>query len=80
MGVVNLSTELLRAFVTVVEVASFTKAGEILGRTQPAISLQVKRLEQVVGYELIERNGKDISLTEWGRGAGDPRAAYPAPE
>ncbi|MFD1158418.1 LysR family transcriptional regulator [Roseovarius aestuarii] len=66
MRVVNLSTELLRTFVTVIEVESFTRAAEILGRTQPAISLQVKRLEQMVGYDLIMRKGKDISLTERG--------------
>jgi len=66
MGIVNLSTELLRAFITVIEVASFTRAAEILGRTQPAISLQVKRLEETVGYALIERKGKGISLTERG--------------
>lgn len=66
MTPVNLSTELLRAFITVIEVASFTRAAEILGRTQPAISLQVKRLEASVGYPLIERKGKGISLTERG--------------
>ena len=66
MGAVNLSTELLRAFITVIEVASFTRAAEILGRTQPAISLQVKRLEEAVGYALIKRKGKEISLTERG--------------
>ena len=66
MGQVNLPTELLRAFITVVEVASFTKAADILGRTQPAISLQIKRLEDMVGYALIARNGKEISLTERG--------------
>ncbi len=66
MGTVNLSTELLRSFVTVVEVASFTKAAEILGRSQPAISLQIQRLEQTVGVSLIERQGKAISLTERG--------------
>lgn len=66
MGAVNLSTELLRTFITVVEVASFTRAADILGRTQPAISLQVKRLEEAVGFALIERKGKDISLTERG--------------
>ncbi|QGX98778.1 LysR family transcriptional regulator [Roseovarius faecimaris] len=66
MRVVNLSTELLRTFVTVIEVESFTRAAEILGRTQPAISLQIKRLEDTVGYALIKREGKDISLTERG--------------
>lgn len=66
MAGVNLSIELLRAFITVVEVASFTRAAEILHRTQPAISLQVKRLEEAVGYPLIARNGKKIALTERG--------------
>jgi DNA-binding transcriptional LysR family regulator len=66
MSVTNLSIELLRAFITVIEVASFTRAAEILGRTQPAISLQIKRLEQTVGYDLIERKGKEIALTERG--------------
>ena len=51
---------------TVIEVASFTRAAEILGRTQPAISLQIKRLEQTVGYDLIDRQSKVISLTERG--------------
>jgi DNA-binding transcriptional LysR family regulator len=66
MSFTNLSTELLRAFITVIEVASFTRTAEILGRTQPAISLQIKRLEQTVGYALIERKGKEITLTERG--------------
>ncbi|WP_347864921.1 LysR family transcriptional regulator [Planktomarina sp.] len=66
MGIKNLSTELLRAFITVIEVASFTRAAEILGRTQPAISLQIKRLEETVGCDMIERKGKEISLTERG--------------
>lgn len=66
MRTVNLPTELLRTFVTVIEVESFTGAADILGRTQPAISLQIQRLEQMVGYALIKRQGKDISLTERG--------------
>ena len=66
MSAFNLSIELLRTFITVIEVASFTRAAELLYRTQPAISLQIKRLEEAVGYSLIERNGKKISLTERG--------------
>ena len=52
MKIINLPTDLLRTFVTVVEVEGFTKAADILGRTQPAISLQVQRLEQLVGHKL----------------------------
>ena len=66
MRTINLPTDLLRTFVTVIEVASFTRAAEILGRTQPAVSLQVQRLEQLVGHSLIKREGKNVALTERG--------------
>jgi DNA-binding Lrp family transcriptional regulator len=42
---VNLDIDLLRAFVTVVETGSFTRTAALLGRTQPAVSLQIRRLE-----------------------------------
>jgi len=66
MAQLNLPTELLRTFVTVIEVASYTHAASLLGRTQPAISLQMKRLEDLVGQPLILRKGRDVSLTERG--------------
>ena len=55
--------DLLRAFVTVVEFNSFTKAGELLGRTQPAISLQINRLESMLDEALLVRDGKNLALT-----------------
>ncbi len=39
----NLQTDLLRTFVTVADLRNYTETGNILGRTQPAISLQIKR-------------------------------------
>ncbi|WGI23286.1 LysR substrate-binding domain-containing protein [Amylibacter sp. IMCC11727] len=66
MRITNLPTDLLRTFVTVVEVEGFTRAADILGRTQPAITLQVQRLERLVGHKLIVRVGKEVSLTEQG--------------
>lgn len=66
MGQVNLPTELLRTFVTVIEVDSYTHAAAILRRSQPAISLQMKRLEDLVGQPLILRKGRRITLTERG--------------
>jgi len=63
---INLPTELLRTFVTVIEVESYTHAAALLGRTQPAISLQMKRLEVLVGQPLILRTGRDLALTERG--------------
>jgi DNA-binding transcriptional LysR family regulator len=59
----NLPMDLLRAFVTVVEFNSFTKAGELLGRTQPAISLQINRLESMLDETLLVRDGKNLALS-----------------
>jgi len=63
---VNLPTDLLRAFVTVVDLGSYTRAGEVLGRTQPAVSLQIRRLEELVDAKLIDTVGKRPSLTNQG--------------
>lgn len=63
---VNLDIDLLRAFVTVVETASFTRAAALLGRTQPAVSLQIRRLEDQLRSPVFDRGGKGISLTTEG--------------
>ncbi len=47
--------DVLRAFVAVVEARGFTRAAEELGRSQPTISLQVKRLEELVEAPLFEK-------------------------
>ncbi|WP_146347220.1 LysR substrate-binding domain-containing protein [Phaeobacter marinintestinus] len=64
---INLPTELLRTFVTVIEVESYTHAAALLGRTQPAVSLQMKRLEELVGQPLVLRQGRSVALTERGQ-------------
>lgn len=50
--------DILRAFVGVVEARGFTRAAEELGRTQPTISLQVKRLEELVEAPLFKKGGR----------------------
>ena len=50
--------DILRAFVAVVESRGFTRAAEELGRTQPTISLQVKRLEELVEAPLFKKGGR----------------------
>src|SRR5437870_759991 len=52
----DLDIDLLRAFLFVQQSGGFTAAAELLNRTQPAISLQIKRLEKRVGGPLFERN------------------------
>ena len=56
----------LQVFETVVEELSFTRASERLHLSQPAVSIQVKQLEEGVGLKLFEHSGKRISLTEAG--------------
>lgn len=55
--------DLLRTFMTVYRTGGFTRAAELLGRSQPAISLQMKRLEERVGAPLFLRDGRRIELS-----------------
>ncbi len=57
----------LVVFRTVAEQRSFRKAAEELYLTQPAVSLQVKALEEVIGVQLFDRTGAQIALTEAGK-------------
>ncbi len=66
----NVPTDLLRAFVTVVDLGSYTRAAEALGRTQPAISLQIRRLEDLLRTRLINTEGRQIRLTDAGVSLG----------
>ena len=63
----DLSIDQLRSLVTISETNSFTQAAQQLFRTQPALSLQIKRLEEHVGTPLVQRNGRSISMTEAGQ-------------
>jgi DNA-binding transcriptional LysR family regulator len=56
----------LQVFLTVATEKSFSRAGDRLLRTQPAVSLAVQRLEAELGEKLIDRSGKDLLLTDAG--------------
>ncbi|MEZ5581936.1 MAG: LysR family transcriptional regulator [Candidatus Competibacteraceae bacterium] len=63
----NLPMDLLRTFVTVVDLGGFTHAGALLGRSQPAVSLQIKRLEEIIATPLFQRTtGQRLRPTETG--------------
>ena len=62
----NLDIDLLRTFVAVAETGSFTRAAGRLGRVQSAVSMQVKRLEEVAGNRLFERSKRKVTLSEEG--------------
>jgi DNA-binding transcriptional LysR family regulator len=57
----------LRVFESVADELSFTRASQKLHLSQPAVSIQVKQLEEGVGLPLFEHMGRKISLTEAGR-------------
>lgn len=63
-----IETDLLRAFVAVADSGGFTRAAAALHRTQSAVSMQIKRLEETVSTALFQRNGRSVQLTRDGEG------------
>jgi DNA-binding transcriptional LysR family regulator len=59
-------TKQLAALCAVVERRSFSQAAERLGVTQPAVSLQVRALEERLGQKLLDRSGRRVEPTEVG--------------
>lgn len=67
MTVSDLDPDLLKAFLAVAGHRSFTRAADQLNRTQSAVSMQVRRLEQRLGTKLFQRNPASVELTAAGR-------------
>ena len=64
----GLDPDLLRAFAFIAEEGSFTRAAERVGRTQSAVSMQMQRLESVLGQRVLLRGkGGAVSLTPHGQ-------------
>lgn len=61
-----LDPRLLRAFIAIARSGGFTEAAEQLNLSQPTISQQLNRLEQVVGRELIDRSARPVRTTPSG--------------
>jgi DNA-binding transcriptional LysR family regulator len=66
MATANLEIDLLRSFAAVADSGSFTAAGELVARTQSAVSLQIKRLEDALGHKVFERSSRSLALTPAG--------------
>jgi DNA-binding transcriptional LysR family regulator len=64
---INIPTEIVRTIVVIAETGSFSKAGERLGLSQPAISAQVKRLQVMVGGAVFERVAGGVTFTARGK-------------
>src|ERR1700753_2906117 len=57
----------LRNFITLAETLHFTRASEEVLMAQPALSRQIKQLEEAIGAQLFKRNKRNVTLTKAGR-------------
>lgn len=64
----NLDMDVLRTFVTGFELGSFARAADRLGRSQSAVSTQLRKLEEQLGVPLVQRSGRGLALTTAGEG------------
>jgi DNA-binding transcriptional LysR family regulator len=62
----NITIRQLRVFLEVATQQSFSQAARNLHLTQPAVSMQIKQLEEVVGLPLVSKSGRSIQLTDAG--------------
>ena len=61
-----LDIDQLRTFIAIAETGSFTKAAEVVNKTQSAVSMQMKRLEERIERPIFARDGRSSKLTEDG--------------
>ena len=66
MNLISLDIRMLRSLISVVETGSITETARRLGRTQPAISLQIQRLEELTGKTLLSNARRRLTPTEDG--------------
>ena len=64
---IDIDTSLLRNFIASVRLGSLSRAAEGLGRTQPSVSQQLRRLEDLYGAALLERTATGVTLTDEGQ-------------
>ena len=62
----HIPIELLRTFVAIADLGNFTKAAQELELTQPAISAQMKRLQQLMGGEIFRKSTTGFSVSDKG--------------
>jgi DNA-binding transcriptional LysR family regulator len=72
MSLANLDMDVLRTLAVAMELGGFARAAERLGRSQSAVSLQMRRLEGQLGQKLFRKQGRGLALTE----AGDTVLGY----
>src|ERR1700739_1741872 len=66
MRKVTFDLDMMRSFVTGIELGSFAKAADRLGRSTSAVSAQIKKLEDQAGTAIFRKAGRGLALTEAG--------------
>jgi DNA-binding transcriptional LysR family regulator len=67
MSVMDLNMRQVRAFVSVAHLRSFTRAASLLHVSQPALTVQIRKLEERLSVRLLDRNSRTVNLTRLGR-------------
>jgi DNA-binding transcriptional LysR family regulator len=62
----NLDIDALRTFVAIAETKSFTSAASMVSRTQSTVSMQIKKLEERLGFSLFERSRRTLTISPRG--------------
>lgn len=62
----NLDLAALRALVAIADFGGVTRAAQVLNLTQSAVSMQIKRLEEMLGQPLLDRGGRGVSINAAG--------------
>ena len=62
----TLDTLQIKSFIAIAETGTFSHAADVVGRTQSAVSLQIKKLEESLGSQLFDRTSRRVKLTEQG--------------
>lgn len=62
----NLDLTSLRSFVAIADAGGVTRAAGFLNLTQSAVSMQIKRLEEVLGCDVLDRSARKVGLTAEG--------------
>lgn len=66
MRYTDLDLEGLRAFIAIAETGGFTAAGSLLGRSQSAMSIKIRKLEEILGRQVFIRTSRSLALTRDG--------------
>src|SRR5689334_18169275 len=67
MNYFDLNLRQLQTFVTVARLGSFTRAAQLLHLSQPALTKQLRQLEEILGVRLLDRNTRTVGLTRIGK-------------